>query len=332
MKLQFEEIIKKLEEKLTKYGCNEDQAHKVAYVMAENSLEGTYSHGVNRFAGLIHDIEKGNVLTNTQIELISSFGGLESYDGHRGLGIINASQSMNRAICLANSHGIGCVALRNTSHWMRAASYAYQACKAGMASICFTNTLPNMPTWGASDCRLGNNPLVFGFPREKGDLVCDMAMSQFAYGTLEVAALNGRQMPIDAGFNKEGRLTRDPVEVIESGRILPTGYWKGAAMSHLLDIFAGVISLGNTTAAISKLGGNIDVSQMFIAINYREIAPQDISEPLIEQSVEYLLESQKVGQNDKIIFTGQIAIDTRRDNLENGIPVEEKIWEEILAL
>jgi 3-dehydro-L-gulonate 2-dehydrogenase len=103
-------------------------------------------------------------------------------------------------------------------------------------------------------------------------------------------------------------------------------------MAHLLDIFAGVVSLGNTTAAISKLGGNVDVSQMFIAINYRAIAPQNLSEELLEQSVEYLLGSEKAGEGDKLIFTGQIAIETRQDNLKNGIPLQEKIWNEVLSL
>ena len=57
-----------------------------------------------------------------------------------------------------------------------------------------------------------------------------------------------------------------------------------------------------------------------------------VSEELIEQSVDYLLAAQKSSEKDRIIFTGQIAIETRRDNLEHGIPVHEKIWDEILAL
>jgi 3-dehydro-L-gulonate 2-dehydrogenase len=332
MRLQFEEVIKVLEEKLLKYHCPTGQAHEVAYTMAENALEGTYSHGVNRFQSLINSIKKGETQIGTIPELINAFGCLENYDGKSGLGVTNGLFCMDRAIALAGQHGIGCVALRNTSHWLRAATYSYRACKAGMASICFTNTLPNMPTWGAKDSRLGNNPIVFGFPREKGDLIADMAMSQFAYGALEVAILEGRQMSVDAGWDKTGNLTRDPKAVIDSGRILPTGYWKGAALSQLLDIFAGVVSLGNTTFSISKLRGNIDVSQMFIAINYRTIAPQFLSEKLIEQSVKYLLNSEKANEKDRIIFTGQIAIEARRDNLANGIPIHEEVWNEILAL
>lgn len=334
MRLRFEDVVAQLEKTLLKYDCPSDKAKLIASLMAENSLEGTYTHGINRFPWLIKSIQLGLANPKSKIEQVAAFGGLESYDGKSGIGIPNAVFCIDRAIALATQYGIGCVALRNTNHWMRAATYGYRACRAGMAAICFTNTLPNMPTWGAVDRRLGNNPLVFAFPREKGDLVCDMAMSQFSYGALELAVLNGKQMPIDAGFDTAGNLTRDPGEVIKSQRILPTGYWKGAALAHLLDIFTAATSLGNSTAAISEFGNNIDqrVSQMFIVINYRAIAPQSLSEEIIEKSVEYLLDSEKANENSSIIFTGQIAIDTRNENLKNGIPVNEGIWEEVLSL
>jgi LDH2 family malate/lactate/ureidoglycolate dehydrogenase len=93
-----------------------------------------------------------------------------------------------------------------------------------------------------------------------------------------------------------------------------------------------VISLGNTTAAISELDGNIGVSQMFLAITYRAVAPQELSEPLIERPVKYLLNSRKAGENGRIIFTGQLAIEARKENLAQGIPVHEEVWKEVPAL
>ena len=147
------------------------------------------------------------------------------------------------------------VALRNTNHWMRAATYGYQACEVGMAAICFTNTIPNMPAWGALDARLGNNPLVLAIPSPSGDVVLDMAASQFSYGALEKARMEGRQMSVDAGYDANGDLTRDPDAVLQTQRILPMGYWKGAGLSILLDLFAGCFSLGNTTLGISRLSG-----------------------------------------------------------------------------
>ncbi len=333
MRLSFEEVQSTLERALLTRNCPADHAHKVAYEMARNSLEGTYTHGINRFARLIRNIDEGIVRVDVEPVLVNGFGALENWDGQLGLGIVNAWFAMDRAIELAKTHGIGFVALRNTNHWLRAATYGYQACAAGMAGICFTNTIPNMPTWGAVDSHLGNNPLVLALPREQGNVIVDMAMSQFSYGALELAQLEGRQMPIDAGFDSEGNLTRDPAAVCQSKRILPTGYWKGAALSFVLDLFAGCMSLGNTTAAIGRLSGDEHgVSQVFMAINFRQIAPQEQADAIAEDAIADLLASKPDAKTQRIIYTGQLTQEIRAQNLAQGIPVDERIWSAITGL
>lgn len=332
MRLQFEEVQQTLERVLLTRNCPSDHAYKVSYEMAQNSLEGTYTHGINRFARLIRNIDEGIVRVDVKPVFVNGFGALENYDGQLGLGVVNAWFCMDRAITLASEHGIGFVALRNTNHWMRAATYGYQACAKGMAGICFTNTMPNMPTWGAVDSRLGNNPLVLAFPRDSGNVIVDMAMSQFSYGALELAQLEGRQMPIDAGFDVDGNLTRDPAAVCQSKRILPTGYWKGAALSFALDLFAGCMSLGNTTAAVGRLEGDEHgVSQVFMAIDFRKIAPKEVSDSIAEDAVENLLASKPDQNTKRIIYTGQLTEETRARNLAEGIPVDERVWAGITA-
>jgi 3-dehydro-L-gulonate 2-dehydrogenase len=96
---------------------------------------------------------------------------MERWDGRRGPGNLNAHASMARAIALAREHGVGCVALANTNHWMRGGSYGWQAAEAGVIGICWTNTLANVPPWGASEPRIGNNPLVVAVPRADGHVV-----------------------------------------------------------------------------------------------------------------------------------------------------------------
>lgn len=332
MRLKFEEVQSTLKQVLLTRNCLPSHADKVSYEMARNSLEGTYTHGINRFARLIRNIDEGIVRMGVEPVIITGFGALENYDGQLGLGIVNAWFAMDRAVDLAKTHGIGFVALRNTNHWMRAATYGYQACEAGMAGICFTNTMPNMPTWGAVDSRIGNNPLVMAFPRDKGDVIVDMAMSQFSYGALELAQLEGRQMPIEAGFDREGNLTRDPAAVCESRRILPTGYWKGAALSFVLDLFAGCISWGNTTAAVGRLAGDEHgVSQVFMAINFRKIVPPEEAGRIAEDAITDLLASKPDHDGGRIIYTGQLTQEIRIRNQVQGIPVDERVWDEITA-
>ena len=109
-----------------------------------------------------------------------------------------------RAIELAKAHGIACVALRNNSHWLRAGRYGLMMADAGLMGICFTNTCMNLTAWGTLEPSTGNNPITFAIPREKGSLVMDMAVSQYAYGKLEIMAqeLDGQETAENAGGGK----------------------------------------------------------------------------------------------------------------------------------
>ena len=332
-RIPFEMAVEQLEKILLSRNMDKENARKIACEMARSSLEGTYSHGINRFSRLIDNIDRGIVLADASPKKINGFGAIENYDGQQGPGITNASFCMDRAMVLAREHGIGLVALGNTNHWMRAATYALQACAGGMAAICFSNTMPNMPTWGAKDARLGNNPLTLGFPRKGGDIIVDMAMSQFSYGALEVANLKGVEMSAPAGFDEKGNLTQDPSRVIASQRILPAGYWKGAALSFVLDVFAACLALGNTTAAIGRLNGDEHgLSQVFIAIDYRRIAPTEMTQAILDDAIDNVLASQSDGSGARITYPGERRIRVMEENTARGIPVDDVVWERILAL
>lgn len=327
------EIQSVMENILLARGCPREHATRVAFEVMRNSLEGTYSHGVNRFPRLVRGIDKGFVKMDALPVLIHAFGATENYDGQLGFGIINAQACMGRAIALASEHGIGFVALRNTNHWLRAATYGYQACDQGMAGICFTNTLPNMPTWGARDARIGNNPLVMAFPWKEGHILVDMAMSQFSYGALELAVLEEKQMSYIAGFDSDGNLTTDPAAVLQSKRILPTGYWKGAALAFALDIFAGATSLGSTSSEIGKnRSDEYGLSQAFIAIDFTRIAPREDVECIVRNAVEDLLASVPDGSDQKIVYAGQRMKEIKAHNERNGIPLDERVWNEIKSM
>ena len=175
-----------------------------------------------------------------KINLVALSNGMETL----GPGIINALHVTGTVIYLADQYGIGCVALRNTNHWMRGGTYGWQAGKAGYVFIGWTNTIANMPAWGAKDAKLGNNPLVMALPYKNEAIVLDMAMSQYSYGALELSAMKNESLSVYGGFDGEGNLTKDPSAILASGSPLPIGYWKGAGLSLLLDLLATILSGG----------------------------------------------------------------------------------------
>ena len=334
MRIAFDDALSVMREKLVEHGTSPEKAGMVAYEMARNSLEGTYTHGINRFARLVRGIDSGIVIPGAEPTLISSFGAIERYDGNLGFGITNALFAMDRAMAKASEHGIGMAGLVNTNHWMRAATYGYHAVEKGYAAICFTNTIPNMPTWGAVDSRLGNNPFVMPFPRKYArHMVFDSAMTQFSYGALEVARLAGERMSVAAGFDKDGLLSDDPAAVLETRRMIPAGFWKGSALSFLLDIFASCITLGRCVADISRLEGDEHgVSQLFFAIDYGKMVDEEEAYRTAERAIAFLKESKKADGAGEIVYPGERMMRARERNLREGIPVDDGVWNEILSL
>src|SRR5258708_1033782 len=226
MRIPYQELFDCLLTALVKIGFEGKRAALCARLFTDSSLDGVYSHGVNRFPRFIETIRNGVVDIHAGPQLVTAHGAFERWDGRRGPGNLNAHGCTQRAIALSREHGIGCVALRNTNHWMRGGSYGWQAAAAGVIGICWTNTMPNLPPWGGSEPRLGNNPIVIAVPRQEGHIVLDMAMSQFSYGTLESYHNRGDQLPVIGGFFSEGNIHHDPGAIEASPRPLPLGSCK----------------------------------------------------------------------------------------------------------
>jgi 3-dehydro-L-gulonate 2-dehydrogenase len=313
---------------LLKTGFEPERARLCAKLFTDTTCDGVYSHGVSRFARFLATIRNGSVDIDGRPVLVSSCGSLERWDGKLGPGNLNAYQSMDRAIALAGQYGIGCVALANTNHWMRGGSYGWQAADSGMIGVCWTNTLPNLPAWGATTPRLGNNPLVIAVPRRGGHVVLDMAMSQFSYGALAAYRTSGRTLPVDGGFDAEGSLTRDPAAIEESKRALPIGYWKGSGLSLVLDMIAAMLSGGQAVYRIPRdPERESGVCQVFIAINLPALDENGSAASTADQIIEFLHESRLQGED--VRSPGEKTLKTRKENLELGIPVEENVWREL---
>ncbi|MFC1608211.1 3-dehydro-L-gulonate 2-dehydrogenase [Candidatus Latescibacterota bacterium] len=332
MKISFDEMKQEFERILLKFGFTDIKAEKCAGIFAESSLDGISSHGINRFPLFIDYIRRGIVRVDEEPELVESFGAIERWDGKLGPGVLNASQCMDHAIELADQHGMGCVALRNTNHWMRGGTYGWQAAEAGCLAICFTNTLPNMPPWGAVDRKVGNNPLVIAVPRKDGHIVLDMAMSMFSYGKLETYRKNNWSLPMNGGFDKQGNLTDDPGDILDSGRLIPMGYWKGSGLSLMLDLLAAMLSDGDPTPRLEHDGAEYGVSQIFITWSIEKLNGSPMVESITNEVLDFIHNATPAEGEDGVYYPGERTLKIRNDNFLGGIPVHESVWEKVKSL
>ena len=327
LRIPFDEMKGLFARILVSRGLEEGEAETLASIVATNSLEGVYSHGTNRFPRLVHDIECGTVDKDAKIEKVIQAGSMECWNGHFGIGPLNAWKAMERACGLAHEHGMGLVALGWNNHWLRGSTYGRLAAARGCIGICWSNTKPNMPVWGGTVPKIGNNPLIISVPKADGaHFVFDSAMSQYSYGKLEEYRLKGEMLPYAGGFDDEGRLTCDPAVIERNGRMLPIGLWKGSGLSIALDLIATVLSGGASVTQIGQMGNERGLTQIMIAIEADRLGGgKDV-----DRIVSTILGDLKSGE--AVRYPGERLERTRKENLEAGIPVDERIWAQIEEL
>lgn len=332
VKISFNEMKLVLESAFRKYSFTKENAELLAKIHSESTLDGINSHGINRVPIFLDYITKGLVKINPTPSIVASMGSIERWEGNLGSGVLNAITCTDRAILLAKEHGIGMVALRNTNHWMRGGTYGWRAAEQGCISIMFTNTTPNMPAWGGKENRIGNNPLVISIPRKEGHVVLDMALSQFSFGKMENLHLKGEQLPFHGGWDTNNQLSKNPKDIITSGRSLPVGYWKGSALSMVLDMLATLLSAGNSTYKIGQKGAETAISQVFLCIDPNVFFDFQLQENLLNEIIQYNHDVLPMSKENRTYYPGERTLATRLKNQKEGIPVSSKIWRQICSL
>lgn len=325
--VQYDELIQVFRHILLQTGFSDTNADLVATIFANSTADGYHSHGVNRFGEFIKTITDGYVQVDVEPVRDLDLGNFERWDGKLGPGPLHAHFAMNRAIELAKKNGMGCVALKNGSHWMRGGSYGWQAAEANCIGICFTNTEPNMPSWGAKEANTGNNPLIIAVPRKEGHIVLDIAMSQFSYGKMKQFALEGKELPFAGGFDVTGELTNNPKAIVESRRVLPTGYWKGSGLSIMLDLLVTLLSSGRSTAKIGEMEVEYGLSQVFICFDAEQLNHEAQHSRLVNEIVDFVRNATPDQEGGSVKFPGSGAVQRRKKHLEEGIPITVSVWE-----
>ena len=334
MKIPYEIMKETVKKAFLNLGLSEEQAEICAEVHTSSSADGVESHGMNRIPRFAEYVKKGWIDPNGTPELIHKKNAVENYDGHLGIGVINAIFASDRAVELAKEHGIGCVSIKNTTHWMRGDTYSWRMAEKGFLGISWINTESCMPLWGSDEQGVGNNPFCIAVPREEGPYVIDMAMSQYAYGKLETYRLAGRQLPYPGGYDKDGNLTKDPGAIEESRRILPTGYWKGSGLSLALDLAATLISNGNSGTDMDRagLGSCTGCSQIFLAYDPDIFGEQAEIMKKLDRRVEDARNTHPADPARPVSCPGDNTRTRREKSMKEGIHVDERIWKKILEL
>lgn len=331
--IRFDELSARVTRVLMGLGLSAPRAALGARLIAETDRDGVKTHGLARLPRFAEMVRLGRIDPTAEPSLVTAAGAIERWAGHRGPGNLAAYAMTERAVALAERYGIGAVALGDTTHWQRGGTYGWQAAEQGFALLCWTNTLPNLPPWGATTPALGNNPLVIAVPRTEGPVVLDIAMSQFSYGALTSYRQKGEFLPVPGGFDEQGVLTTDPAAIERTQRALPIGFWKGSGLAFVLDLLGAMLSGGHAT---HELGtdplAEVGLSQLFIAISPRAVGSLEEMERVVAGAIAAVHAAEPAVAGEVARYPGEGTLKVRARSMERGVSVAEPTWDAFLAL
>lgn len=331
IRVQYNEMYDVFLHIFRKIGFTEEKAALCAKLFTETSLDGVQSHSVLRIDFFLEYIAKGYIKIDADPECVEKIGSFERWDGHLGPGNLNAWCAVDRAVELAQESGMGCVALKNTNHWMRGGTYGWRAAEQNCIAVICTNTIPNMPTWGSLDRKIGNNPLIIAIPRKNGHIVLDMAMSQFSYGRIEKASIEHTPLECPGGYDVNGDITDDADKIMESGLPLPMGYWKGSGLAIVIDCMTAILSGGSATHDLLGPRDEYGPSQVFITFSLDRLGNSAFGERIAEEAMSFIHTARPMKSGGNVYYPGEKTLLTRRENLEKGILVNEEAWKNVLG-
>ncbi len=224
-------------------GLNEADARTVAWALVAANLEGIDTHGVSRLALYARRVRAGLVVAQPTLRWTHPAPAVALLDADNALGPVAATAAMDEAVRLAQSQGVGMVAVAHTNHAATLSAYTERAALAGCMAFMVCNTPPAIPPWGGRVAFLGTNPLAFSAPGPTPNdplVVVDMATSIVARGNIIMAARQGQAIPEGWAIDTDGNPTTDAKAAL-GGAVLPMAGAKGYALALMIEILSAIV-------------------------------------------------------------------------------------------
>ena len=349
--MDFEVLEDFMKQALQKSGIPEQDASVISDVLIESDKRGIDSHGIGRLKPIYIDrLDAGIMNPLTKVDVIKETTTTAVIDGNNGLGHVVSKQAMQMAIDKAKEHGMGMVAVRNSTHYGIAGYYTSMATKAGMVGLTGTNARPSIaPTFGVENM-LGTNPLTIGLPTdEEFDFNLDCATSVSQRGKLEVYGRAGKDLPPGWVIDENGETRTDTQQVLidltkGKAALAPLGGigeetagFKGFGYATVVEVLSAALQDGKFMKDLNGFdadGNKIPypLGHFFIAINTEAFMGETVFRAIAGSIMRGLRASKKAPGQERIYTAGekeQVAWEYRKDH---GCPVPKVLQNQMSEL
>jgi ureidoglycolate dehydrogenase (NAD+) len=330
-RLASDVVLRVMREQLVALGAA--GADHVAASLVSTSLRGTDSHGIGLFPHYVRAVTAGRVAKAPRIEPVQESGATCVLDADHAFGHLSGSVAIAKACDLAESVGMGAVAVRNSTHFGAAAYFALQACERGYLGFAFTNADALVRAWGGRARGLGTNPICVTAPLEREEPLClDMATSAISWNKVLGARRRGEPLPPNVASDSSGEPTTD---ANAAAMVEPVGTYKGYGLGLVVEMLCGVLSDGPIGHELlpmftSPIEARRKISHFFMALDPARFVPADRFRTRLQALVDSL---RGLGSAEHpVLVPGDPEKAIYLERARDGIPIDQPKLDELLAV
>ena len=331
-----------------KIGCSEANAETAATILLSADLRGVDSHGIARLSGYTRLWEVNRVNSNPNISIIHETPSTATVDGDKGLGLVVAQAAMQIAINKAKNAGTGWVSVKNSNHFGIAGIHAMMALEHDMIGIAMTNASPLVAPTFSVERLLGTNPIAVAIPAgNEPAFVADFATTTAANGKLEILQRKNMDTPTGWVQTKTGKPSTNAAEVKSGGALLPLGgdkehgSHKGYMLGSIVDIFSAILSGANYGPWVPPFPAYVPmpenmpgegIGHFFGAMRIDAFRPAADFKENMDKWIQRFKSAKTVAGQEKVIIPGQPETAMEKERMNNGIPIEESVVNDLKEL
>jgi LDH2 family malate/lactate/ureidoglycolate dehydrogenase len=319
-------------------GTSEENARSVALHLVESNLSGVDTHGIIHLPYYVDDIHKGLLDPTARPEVLQQRPTSALVTGNWTFGQVAAEFATQLGIALALENDVAVVGLVQSHHIGRLGHFTEMAARSDVLSQVwaggYSEEAPMTMPFGGRGRLLHTNPISMGFPAgEEPRVMFDFATTTIAGTKVDNARRRGEQVPAGAIVDRDGQPTTDPAKFFDGGGHVSFGGHKGYAIGYAAELFGRVLT-GSGAYADPNRAGPVLRSQgvTFIFIRADLFQPMEAyaaSADEMERRTRAIPPAEGVAE---VLVPGDPEWRTRLVRRRDGIPVEDAIWERIVAL
>jgi delta1-piperideine-2-carboxylate reductase len=219
-------------------GCDAPNARALVRTVVTAEQDGSRSHGLFRIPGYVASLRSGKVNGCAAPYVDNKTPVVIQVNGQNGFAPLAIERGVPFLAKAAKQFGVAVMTITHAHHfaalWPETEAIAAQ----GLIGIACVSYLPCVAPFGGTKALFGTNPLSFAWPRPgRSPVVFDMATASMAQGEVQIAAHEGREVPLGTGLDASGQETTDAAEILK-GVLLPFGGYKGSAIALMVELLA----------------------------------------------------------------------------------------------